>query len=75
MSPASMRLAPNHSTPTLETLTMNSSIGNISAISRPAFSDTSVSWSLTPSKRSTSRLAHEGPHDPDAGDLLAQHRG
>ena len=55
MSPLSMRLAPNHSTPTLEALMMNSSIGNISAISRPARSDTSVRSSLTSPKRSISR--------------------
>ncbi len=55
MSPPSMRRAPNHSTPTLDALMMNSSIGNISAISRPARSETSVRPSLTSSNRSTSR--------------------
>ncbi len=49
-----MRLAPNQMTPTLEVLMMNSSVGNISAISRPAISEVWVSASLTSPNRSTS---------------------
>ncbi len=62
------------STATLETLRMSMTIGNISAISRPARSAVSVRSALARrSARRLVRLADEGPHHPDAGDLLAQH--
>ena len=49
-------------------------IGNMSAISRPATSEVPVSSSFTVPKRPRLlALADEGAHDPDAGDLLAQH--
>ena len=49
-------------------------VGNIDDISRPARSDTSVRSALASSnRRALLRLAHERPHHPDAGDLLAQH--
>ncbi len=43
MSPLSMRSAPNQSTATLEMLMTSMTVGNISAISRPTASETSVS--------------------------------
>ena len=46
----------------------------MNAISRPARSDVAVRSSLAVAEaRRLVRLADEGPHDPDAGDLLAQH--
>ena len=69
-----MRWPPNQSTATLETLTTSMTVGNISAISRPTASDTSVSSVLASPNRSLLVLvADERPDDPDAGDLLAHH--
>ena len=42
MSPVDNRLAPNHSTATLDTLTVTIAVGNMNAISRPARSAVSV---------------------------------
>ncbi len=69
-----MRLAPNQSTATLETLMIRMTVGNMTAMSRPARSD--VVRELVVGRGETLGLlglAHEGPHHPDAGDLLAQH--
>ena len=52
--PAPMRSAPIHSTPMLDALMMNVTVGNIAAISRPARSDVSVSSVLAPAKRAAS---------------------
>ena len=49
-------------------------VGNISAISRPAPSETSVSSVLAPANRCLLvAVADEGADHPDAGDLLAHH--
>ena len=49
-----MRLAPNQITATLDTLTTTVTVGNITAISRPAFSDVEVSTSFATRNRSVS---------------------
>lgn len=54
MSPLSMRCAPNQTTATEETFTTVMTVGNISAISRPVDSETSVRSVLAPRKRSCS---------------------
>ena len=54
MSPLSMRCAPNQSTATLDTLMTSMTSGNISAISLPTASETSVRSVLAPPKRSCS---------------------
>ena len=74
--PLSMRSAPNHSTATLDTLSTSITVGNMKASSRPACSDVSVRGivDVVEALRLVG-LADEGPHDADAGDLLAQHRG
>ena len=74
MSPAPIRSAPTQSTPMLETLMMNITVGNIDAIRRPVRSEVSVRSCVGRLEaRDLLGLAHEGPHDPDAGDLLAEH--
>ena len=74
MPPLSIRCAPNHSTATLDTFTTSMTVGNISAISRPTASDTSVSSVLALAEAVLLVLvADEGADHPDAGDLLAQH--
>ncbi len=68
-----MRFAPSHSTATLEALIARLTVGKMADMSRPAVSDVAVSSSLAAAKRRRLLwLAHEGPHHPDAGDLLAQ---
>ena len=51
MPPSAMRCPPNHSTATLDRLMTSMTDGNISAISRPTRSDTSISSVLATSKR------------------------
>ncbi|GMA89382.1 hypothetical protein GCM10025868_46320 [Angustibacter aerolatus] len=73
--PSAMRCPPNHSTATLDTLSTSITIGNISAVSRPTAVAVSVRLAVDPREPlPLERLAHEGPHHPDAGDLLAQHQ-
>ena len=73
-SPASMRSPPNQTTATLETLRTSITVGNMNAISRPARSDVAVSVVVGHAEAlDLLGLADEGPHHPDAGDLLAQH--
>ena len=49
-------------------------VGNMSAISRPARSEVVGELGVGVAEAlGLLGLAHEGPHDPDAGDLLAQH--
>ncbi len=52
---------------------MTITVGNISAISRPALSAVSVRASFAWRTVPLVGLADEGPHHADAGDLLAQH--
>jgi hypothetical protein len=54
MSPEATRLAPSHSTATLDRLMRRLTVGNIDAISRPARSDTTVRSSLASLKRAVS---------------------
>ena len=69
-----MRLAPSHSTATLDRLMSTLTVGNIIAIRRPPRSDVAVSSSLACLEAGgLLRLADERPHDAQAGDLLAQH--
>ena len=52
--PSATRLAPSHSTATLDAFRTSPTVGNISAISRPARSAVSVSSALTSPKRRAS---------------------
>ena len=54
ISPAPMRLAPNQSAATLDTLSTSITVGNMNAISRPARSEVAVRSSLATPKRSAS---------------------
>ena len=54
MAPLWTRSAPSHSAATVEALSTSITIGNMNAISRPACSAVSVTWSLAPAKRSVS---------------------
>ena len=73
MAPDCTRLAPSHSTPTLERFTRTLTVGNMADMSRPARSEVRVRSALASAKRRVLfLLADEGPHHADAGDLLAQ---
>ena len=57
IEPSSIRNAPNQITATLETLSTSMTIGNMSAIRRPARSATSVTSAFATSNRSVSRAS------------------
>ena len=69
-----MRSPPIQIAATLDTFSMSITVGNMNAMSRPARSE--VIGELVVRVREALGfvgLADERPHDPDAGDLLAQH--